>query len=170
MKPLACGIWTDLRAPSRMLSTGRNCSPATATAVTPTSPPSTAATSPLHHGCCTRIAVSSSLLVLVLVPPPQSRWWQTRPVYRRVNNGQMLRTALRQGTGRETYAHSRACAIICYTPCARQAACDPCGGTRTPRQGCPCRCALRVREWSDWGLYWKARQAAMARLWEANQR
>ena len=38
MKPLASGIWTDLMAPSRMLSTGRNCAPAAATAVTPTSP------------------------------------------------------------------------------------------------------------------------------------
>src|SRR5919201_1407370 len=38
---------------------GRNCSPAAATTVTPTSPPSTAATSPLHQRCCRRIVVSS---------------------------------------------------------------------------------------------------------------
>src|SRR6266581_8720154 len=58
MKPLACGIWIDLLAPSRVLSTGRNCAPAAATAVTPTSPPSMAATNPLHHRRCMRIAVS----------------------------------------------------------------------------------------------------------------
>src|SRR5262245_14272610 len=53
-----------------MLSKGRNCSPAAATAVTPTSPPSTAATSPLHHRCFRRIAVSSALVVLVSAPCP----------------------------------------------------------------------------------------------------
>src|SRR5215475_9030776 len=62
MKPLACGISCNLSAPSRILSRGINCAPAAATAVTPTSPPSMAATSTLHHWYVKRIAVSSSPL------------------------------------------------------------------------------------------------------------
>src|SRR5262249_39516040 len=46
-------------------------SPAAATIVTPTSPLSMAATSPLHHSCFGRIAVSSPLIILVSVSPPR---------------------------------------------------------------------------------------------------
>src|SRR5262245_8863995 len=48
---------------------GRNCSSA-ATAVTPTSPPSTAAMSLLHHWCFTHIAVSSRPLCSCFSPTP----------------------------------------------------------------------------------------------------
>src|SRR5262245_29670885 len=53
-----------------MLSTGRNCAPAAATAGTPTITLSTVATSPLHHWYCSRIAESSRLLCSRLSPTP----------------------------------------------------------------------------------------------------
>src|SRR5262249_45434876 len=63
--------WTNLLSPSRAASTGRNCSPAAATAVTPTSPPSTAATSTLHHWCFRGIALFSSPRGCRLGPTPR---------------------------------------------------------------------------------------------------
>src|SRR5213592_1067306 len=79
MKPLVIGIPIDLATPSRTPSTGINCSPAT-TAVTPTSPTSTAATSPLHHWCFRRIAVFSSPRGFRLDPAPGEPGRQTCPV------------------------------------------------------------------------------------------
>src|SRR5262245_8201818 len=78
MKPLAIGICTDLWDPSRVTSRGRNCAPAAATAVTPTSPPSPAATSPLHHWCVRRMAVFSSPQSLCHRPVENGRRRQTQ--------------------------------------------------------------------------------------------
>src|SRR6266498_4872382 len=58
MLPLLNGIPRAFRAPSRAPRMRINCSPAAATAVTPTSPPSMAATSTLHHWCCMCIPFS----------------------------------------------------------------------------------------------------------------
>src|SRR5262245_59066829 len=96
MWPSACGIPSARRVPSRTPRIGINCSPA-ATAVTPTSPLSTAATSPLHHGCFKRIAVSSSHLGSRPGPTPGEPEQWTCLYYRYVNHGQMLRTALSLG-------------------------------------------------------------------------
>src|SRR5437867_4099936 len=64
-----------------MLSTGRNCAPAAATAVTPSSPPSTAATSPLHHCCCQCIPCPPTILVLVSVSRQYRLRWRPCPVH-----------------------------------------------------------------------------------------
>src|SRR5262245_60251291 len=70
MKPLADGIPPNRWAPSRLLSTGINCASTAATAVTPTSPPSTAARNPLHHWCFRHIAVFLSPCRFRLGPTP----------------------------------------------------------------------------------------------------
>src|SRR5262245_35005223 len=94
MKPLAIGICTDLLAPSRTPRIGRNCASAAAPVVTLTSPPSTAATSPLHHSCCRRIAVSSHPLRSRLGPTLVEPGQRLCPRHSHVKNGQILRTSL----------------------------------------------------------------------------
>ena len=65
-------------APSRMPSTGRNCS--SAIVVMPARPVSTAAKNP-HHGCCRRIAVSFHTLSSRLGPTPVSLGVVDLPVH-----------------------------------------------------------------------------------------
>src|SRR5712691_11284459 len=84
----------NLWAPSRTLSTGRNCSPAAATAVTPTSPPSTTTTSTLHHWCFRCIALFSSPRSFCLGPAPGEPGRRTCSLHQHVDNGQILRTSL----------------------------------------------------------------------------
>src|SRR5262245_49472634 len=84
MRPSARGIPVVLLLPSRTLRMGINCSPAAPTVVTPTSPPSTAATSMLHHLRCRCIAVSSPRHSR-LDPTPGKPGWRTCPCHKHVN-------------------------------------------------------------------------------------